>query len=126
MKCLKCGQEQESDQVFCDSCLLEMGRYPVSPNATVQLPIRKATPTTRKTPTRRRSISAEEQIRILKKRIYILSAILLVTLALLAAMVYPTVTYFIRHYNLRPGQNYTTIVTKTPTATTEPAEGHGD
>ena len=128
MKCLKCGREQESEQVFCDDCLLEMGKYPVPSNAVVQLPTRKATPAPRKMP-HRRTLSPEEQIRILKKRIWFLSGILLVTLALLVAMVYPTVNFFLRKYHRRPGQNYTAIVTTTePTTqptieTTDPFEG---
>ena len=38
-------------------------------------------------------------------------------------MVYPTVNYFIRHYHLRPGQNYNTVVNTTPSETTDPFEG---
>jgi len=124
MRCLKCGREQENEQVFCDACLLEMGKYPVAPNATVHLPIRRTTPAPRKAPTRRRTVSPEEQLRILEKRLRFLTGILLVTLALLVAMIYPTGNYFIRNYHLRPGQNYNTIVTTTaPTETTDPFEG---
>ena len=124
MNCLKCGREQESEQVFCEECLLEMGKYPIAPNAVVQLPPRKTAPPVRKT-AHRRTVSLEEQVHILRKRIWLLSGILLVTLALAAAMIYPTVNYFIRHYYLRPGQNYTAIVATTePTAeTTDPFEG---
>jgi len=122
MRCMKCGREQESDQIFCSDCLLEMEKYPVSPNATVHLPLRREQ-APRKAQSRRRTVSPEEQIRLLKKRIWFLTGILVVTLALLAAMVYPTVNYFIRHYHLRPGQNYNTIVTTVPTETTDPFEG---
>lgn len=122
MKCMKCGREQESDQIFCDDCLLEMKKYPVSPNATVQLPNRKSVATSRKVQSRRRSISPEEQIKLLKKRIWFLTGILLVTLALAAAMIYPTVNFFLRSYHLRPGQNYSTITpTTVPTEVTEAA-----
>lgn len=125
MKCLKCGREQDAEQVFCEDCLLEMGRYPIAPNAVVQLPLRKASPPVRKTP-QHWTVSPEEQIRILKKRIRILSTVLFVTLLLLAALIYPTVKYFTRHYYLRPGQNYTAIVATTEAATeatTDPFEG---
>jgi len=120
MKCMKCGREQDSEQVFCNECLLEMEKYPVSPNATVQLPLRRDTSYQRKPQPRRTRLSPEEQIRILKKRLWFLAGILLVTLAVLIAMIYPTVNYFLRNYHLRPGKNYSTI---TPTtAATEVSE----
>ena len=118
MKCMKCGREQESEQVFCDDCLLEMKKYPVSPNATVQLSLRREV-SSRKVMPRRRTVSPEEQVKLLKKRLWFLTGILVVTLALLIAMIYPTVNYFIRNYHLRPGQNYNTITTTTPAETTE-------
>lgn len=123
MKCMKCGREQESEQVFCDDCLLEMEKYPVSSNATIHLPLRKEVSSARKMQTRRRTVSPEEQIRTLKKRLWLLTGVLVVTLALLLAMIYPTVNYFIRHYHLRPGQNYNTITT---VETTDPFEGFAE
>lgn len=111
MKCMKCGREQETEQVFCDDCLLEMKKYPISPNATVQLPLRREAPPVRKNQSRRRTVSPEEQVKTLKKRLWFLTGILVVTLALLISMIYPTVNYFLRNYHLRPGQNYNTITT---------------
>lgn len=111
MKCMKCGREMESEQSFCTDCLLEMKKYPVKPDAHVHLPVRSQTAAARKQTIRRRNLSPEEQIRKLKKRVLILSGMLIVTLGLLCAMVYPTVNYFIRNYHLRPGQNYNTVIT---------------
>lgn len=122
MKCLKCGREQETEQVFCQNCLLEMEKYPVNPNATVHLPLRKES-SSRKLQPRRHILSPEVQIRILKKRLWLLTGILVVILALLLAMVYPTVNYFTRHYHLRPGQNYNTVTT---VETTNPTEGFAE
>lgn len=124
MKCLKCGRELETEQVFCDDCLLEMDKYPIAPNSVVQLPMRQPAQVVRKT-IHRRTLSPEEQIHILKKRIWLLSGILIVTLALMLAMAYPAVNFFIRKYHLRPGQNYTAIVatTEATTETTDPYEG---
>lgn len=113
MNCMKCGREIESEQVFCNDCLLEMQKYPVNPDIHVHLPIRPQTTVLRKQASRRRTLSPEEQIRRLKKHIWILSGILIVTLALLGAMIYPTVNYFIRNYHLRPGQNYSTFTSET-------------
>lgn len=111
MKCMKCGREMESEQAFCSDCLLEMKKYPVNPDAHIHLPIRSHTAAPRKQPSRRRNINPEEQVKKLKKRLWILGSILVVTLALLCAMIYPTVNFFLRHYHLRPGQNYNTVTT---------------
>ena len=119
MYCMKCGREMEAEQAFCEDCLLEMEKYPVKPGTAVQLPVRKPVHQARKM-SKRRTISPEEQIARLKKRIWFLCGILVVTVALMAAMIYPTVTYFIRNYNLRPGQNYHTETT--PTVVTESVE----
>lgn len=111
MKCMKCGREMESEEAFCTDCLLEMKKYPVNPDVRVQLPIRPKTAPIRKNPSRGRNYSSDEQIRRLKKRIWILSGCLVVTVALLCAMIYPTAVFFIRNYHLRPGQNYNTVTT---------------
>ena len=114
MKCMKCGREQESDQVFCEDCLLDMSKYPVNPGITVHVPLRRETSPVRKPQSHRRVLSPEDQIKLLKKRVWTLTGALIVTLALLLSMIYPTVNYFLRNYHLRPGQNYTTIITPTP------------
>ena len=115
MHCLKCGQETEEGQVFCQECLLDMGRHPVDPNEVVLLPQRPATPPAKK-PARRRTVLPEERILQLKKRIRLLAVLLVLVTTIAAALAYPTVQYF-RRYRLRPGQNYSSIV-----ATTAPAE----
>ena len=40
MTCMKCGVEIPENQVFCDSCLSVMNRYPVKPDAHIHLPKR--------------------------------------------------------------------------------------
>ena len=119
MNCMKCGRELESDNAFCTDCLLEMEKYPVNSELEVFLPNRQEKNPGRKAQPKRRTVSPEEQIRVLKKRLWFLCGILLVTLALIAAMAYPTVNYFIRGYNLRPGQNYKTVSTTETTEATE-------
>ena len=83
--CMRCGREIEEGQVFCPECLKEMSRYPVDPNTVVQIPLRKESVTGKKNP-RRRSISPEEQILILKRRIRILSALTALLLGLSLGM----------------------------------------
>nr|MBQ8245344.1 hypothetical protein [Oscillospiraceae bacterium] len=114
MNCMKCGREVESEQVFCDDCLLDMENYPVPPGAAVQIPLRREAYSPRKQTIRRRKLSLEEQVKLLKKRVRILAIALTVTALLLLAALYPAVNFFIRHYHLRPGQNYTTITATTP------------
>ena len=115
MKCMKCGRELETEQVFCEDCLLEMKKYPVSPSVTVHVPLRRETVPVRKGQSHRRVHSPEEQIKMLKKQVWTLAGALIVTLALLLSMIHPTVNYFLRNYHQRPGQNYTTVTTPAPT-----------
>lgn len=122
MNCMKCGREMETDQAFCEDCLLDMKKYPVASGTAVHLPLPRKSAVPKKTQTKRRSISPEEQIKILKKRIWVLSGVLTVTILLVLALIYPAANYFLRSYYLRPGQNYTTIVsTEAPVEITEAA-----
>ena len=41
MNCMKCGKETAENQVFCESCLKDMGKYPVNPGTPVHIPSRK-------------------------------------------------------------------------------------
>lgn len=68
MKCLRCGKETGSEQVFCAACLEEAKAYPVSPGAAVHLPDRSAY--VRKRPAhRRRLLSPEEQVQQLRRSV---------------------------------------------------------
>ena len=68
MTCMKCGREIPAGQVFCDSCLETMEKYPVKPDAAVHLPLRKETSSSKKPGSRRRQLPPEEQILLLRKR----------------------------------------------------------
>ena len=121
MVCMKCGSKLETEQAFCQDCLLEMEKYPVKPGTVVHLPIRKEAPPVRKTVThRRRTVNPEEQLAKLKKRVWILGISLFLSVALVIALAHPAANYFLRKYHLRPGQNYTTITPSTAAA--EPDE----
>lgn len=122
MGCMKCGREIEEGQVFCDACLNVMQKYPVKPGTAVQLPHRTDTPFPKKSaPKRRQAPSPEEQILRLRKQLHWLVVLWLVTLALLAATIYPTVEYFAGKPLRLPGQNYSTI---TSTETTDPPQSN--
>ena len=118
MHCLKCGRETDENQVFCQECLLDMEKHPVDSNEVVLLPQRPAAPAAQK-PARRRTVTPEERIIYLKRRVRLLTVLLLVVILISSALAYPTVQYF-RRYRLRPGQNYTSIVTSTAPIETVP------
>ena len=106
MKCMKCGRDVESGQVFCPECLKGMEAYPVSPNVSVRLPRRPDPVQPRKQP-RRRQLSEEEQIRALKKRVRILTWLLVAAVVLIVLLAIPAVRYLLKEtLYLLPGQNY--------------------
>ena len=69
MNCLKCGKKTVDEHVFCDECLAVMERYPVKPGTPVHLPRHAFAPTNKKPAPRKRTISQEEQIEKLRKRL---------------------------------------------------------
>ena len=95
LNCLKCGREIEEGQVFCNDCLVQMAK---------------------KVHSRRRTKAApEEQLKALKKRIRILSALLSVCVVLLIVLSVVMLRYMSAN-RLLPGQNYSAVTT---TAATE-------
>ena len=116
LNCLKCGREIEEGQVFCNDCLVQMAKYPVKPGTAVQLPSRGSTAVSKKVHSRRRTKAApEEQLKALKKRIRILSALLSVCVVLLIVLSVVMLRYMSAN-RLLPGQNYSAVTT---TAATE-------
>ena len=109
MNCMKCGREIEEPQVFCELCLEDMKKHPVKPGIAIQLPHKKELPVKKAAPKRRQAPTAEERVQKLQRRVRWLAALWLITLALLAATIYPTVEYFLGNSFLLPGQNYSTI-----------------
>ena len=116
LNCLKCGREIEEGQVFCNDCLVQMAKYPVKPGTAVQLPSRGSATVSKKVHSCRRSKTVpEEQLKALKKRIRILSALLSVCVMLLIVLSVVTLRYMSAN-RLLPGQNYSAVTT---TAATE-------
>ena len=85
MKCMKCGRDISAAQVFCDSCLEIMEKYPVKHDTAVQLPRHSLQAPSKKQPARRRQIPPEEQVVALKKRCRRLSVTVAVLCLLLVA-----------------------------------------
>lgn len=116
MNCMKCGKDTVEGQAFCPECQKEMARHPVNPNTPVILPKRVQTASPKKV-SRKKAIPPEEQVLLLKKRVRTLS-ILLVSLFLLGSgLIYGIFQYYQRILPA-PGQNYTSIVSKSTTVST--------
>lgn len=109
MNCLRCGRETDEDQAFCLECQKEMAKYPIDPNAVVQLPVRRQ-PQPRK-PAKRR-IPPEEQIRLLKLRIRLYACLLAVALIAVVCLAIPVI-HGIGQQKFAIGQNYSTVKTET-------------
>lgn len=107
MSCLKCGRNTQPHEVFCNSCLQEMEKYPVRPDIEVKLPERKAAAAQKKQ-SKKRTVAAEEQIRVLKKRCRILFLLLIFFILLATALAFPAVEHLMED-NFKIGQNYSTV-----------------
>lgn len=110
MKCMKCGRKIDDTQVFCEDCLLDMEKFPIKPGTVVQLPKRSETSGAKKANSRRRgNLSLEEQVKLLKKRIHLLTAALVLALALIAVLAFFTVEHLVENPDFLPGQNYSAV-----------------
>lgn len=112
MNCMKCGREISQSAVFCESCLADMQHYPVKPDVVVKLPNRNAA-VAKKAATRRRAPQTDkEKIVSLKRRLRVLSILLIVLLLLLGVTSFFAVNAMLRDKAPLPGQNYSTVTTK--------------
>lgn len=121
MGCLKCGREIPEDEVFCVECQLEAQRCPVDPASVVFIPSQMKQEPVKKPP-RRKTLTADERIKALKRRIRWLTALVVLLSGLAAVMIYPTYAY-VRRARRRPGQNYSSVTVPPSTAPTETAAG---
>lgn len=117
MNCMKCGREVTEDGVFCTDCLLEMEKYPVDPGTVVLLPRRRET-VIQKKQSKRHGPTPEEQIASLRKRILVLTLLLIACITAVVLMFEPTMHY-VRDEHFEIGQNYSSVspasVTPVPT-----------
>ena len=113
MICTKCGRDTADNSVFCPRCLQTMASYPVKPGTVIQLPQRKAEPQ-KKSASRRRQLSPEEQVLRQKKTI----RWLWVTVIMLVLLLGLSVSLLFHIKQEQPstetiGQNYMTRDTRT-------------
>ena len=116
MNCMRCGQEIAPGQVFCDDCRAVMKKYPVNPDTPVHLPRRQQAASPKKQP-KKRTISAEEQLAAMKKRLRFFVIWSLISTALAAALLYPAVQYWMTDH-FKVGQNYSSYTVPVTTETT--------
>lgn len=108
MKCMRCGRDIEAGQVFCPECLQNMSRHPVNPGTAIRIP-RRPDPQLKRA-ARRKAIPEEEQIRILKKRLKLMTILFVICVVILIAMAIPAAFHFATEHNVfLPGQNYSSI-----------------
>ena len=108
--CMKCGKEINDNQVFCDSCLEVMDRFPVKPGTRVVLPNRAAPTVSKKATTRRKVLTTDERLARCRKAIQVLSITLAVTIFALCL----SISLLVDNINSETpnrviGQNYSTI-----------------
>ena len=115
MYCLRCGRETVEERSFCLDCRKEMAKYPVDPNAVVQLPVRK-----QQSPKKliKRRLPPEEQVKALKRLVRMYACLFFAALIALVLLCIPLIRNNDRSRS-QIGQNYTTV--KPNTAQTETA-----
>ena len=107
MQCLKCGKDTKSEQVFCTRCLAGMEDYPVKPDVHIQLPKQTDRDLSKKSAKKRRPLSPDEQITLLRKRNRRLIATVLALAILLCAAGYLLVRATVTAEETDLGKNYT-------------------
>lgn len=125
MNCLKCGREIEEGQAFCPYCLVDMESYPVKPGTVILLPNQHAHPQPVKKPVLRRKpqLPPEEQVPILKRRLWVNRAISTLLALLLGVAGYITARA-VTELDIQRllGQNYSTVETEDPPSTLDVTE----
>lgn len=118
MNCLKCGRKMEEGRVFCTDCLVQMEKFPVKPGTAVILPNRNEPTSVRKASLRfHPTLTLEEQLRQLKRRIHRLTLALTIMLLLFAALAFYTGHLLRAQSQPRRGQNYSSVTTSESTGT---------
>lgn len=109
MTCLKCGRQTGGEQAFCDQCLEVMDVYPVKQDVHIQLPARRSVEEEKKAARKRRTISADEQVSILRSRQRRLAVTILVLVLLLCVTAFSLVQALLSPETVEWGKNYTFI-----------------
>ncbi len=113
MNCMKCGRKTGDNQAFCESCLAEMEQYPVKPSTVILLPPQPKQPPKKQPAKKKPAMLPEEQVPLLKKKLWRLRFFALFLMLLLAGLSYVT-SRVITELDIQRllGQNYSTIETQ--------------
>lgn len=112
MYCLRCGRDTTDNHVFCDICQQTMEQYPVKPGTPIHLPHR-ATPVAAKRRFRRkRQITPEEQISLLKKSLRQARTLLILVTVVLCLAITMLVYETLHRDTPIIGRNYTIDTTQ--------------
>lgn len=116
MHCMKCGTKLPEGQVFCDSCLEEMERYPVRPGTAVHLPRRSQQEQVKKAAAKKKA-SPQEETATKLRRVILWLTILVAALSICLGV---AAVVLVQHLQAADpeetiGQNYSTITPHDPT-----------
>jgi len=118
VNCMKCGKEIDESQFFCDSCQEAMYANPIRANIVVTIPHRPVTPPSKKRSRRKRYVTPEEQVRSLRRSLWAMTFVWLLTILLVAVaalMVFHN--YDSENQGEHIGQNFSTAGSTDPDQT---------
>lgn len=115
MNCLKCGRETEGEQVFCPKCQAVMEKHPVPQQAEPRIPQRKESTVVRRAP-KRKTVSPEEQVKVLKTRVIRMAIVLFLAVAIIVLILPSAISHMLED-KAKPGQNYSVVTTPAQTET---------
>ena len=110
MNCMKCGTEIENGNVFCESCLADMNRYPEKPGTRILLPNHPAPEAVKKQPVRRRPPTTAEKLTKTQQVLKCVTVALVVSILLLGFAISTLLEDTApANPNENIGQNYNTV-----------------
>ncbi len=118
MICLKCGREKAEGNAFCDRCLAEMEKHPVSLNTALVLPSRRRAQPKKPGSSRHPEVSQQELLKRSRRRCRHLAIATAVLSVILAAVIGVGVWLLLRPKPVPTGQNYKAVPSSSVSGTT--------
>ena len=110
MNCMKCGREATDNNAYCQICLTEMEQFPVRPGTVILLPNQEPPQPKKAVRKKKPALSPEEQLPLLKKKVWYLRLIALVLALLLTAISVVAIQAVTElDWQRLLGQNYSTM-----------------
>ncbi len=109
MICLKCGREKVEGNAFCDRCLAEMAKHPVSSNTVVVLPSRRRIQLKKPGTSRHPEMSQQELLKRSRRRCLRLTVATAVLSVILAVVIGVGAWLLLRPKPVPTGQNDKTV-----------------